>query len=68
MKIGMTTIALTGYGGHLADIAQMTIPVPDTNTLYIQEAHMSIEHILCSWVEQVLFGRRNGEAEPTGTE
>jgi hypothetical protein len=50
------------------DVAQMTIPVPHTNTLYIQEAHLAIEHILCSLVEQYLFGRRSGEAEPTGTE
>jgi phosphoheptose isomerase len=68
VKIGMTTIALTGCGGYLVDVAQMTIPVPHTNTLYIQEAHLAIEHILCSLVEQYLFGRRSGEAEPTGTE
>jgi len=67
-KLGMTTIALTGNGGHLADIAQVTIPVPHTHTLYIQEAHLAIEHILCSLVEQYLFGRRNNGAEPAAGE
>jgi phosphoheptose isomerase len=67
-RIGMTTIALTGRGGHLADVAQVTIPVPHTHTLYIQEAHLAIEHILCGLVEQYLFGRRNDGAEPTAEE
>ena len=63
VKLGMTTIALTGRGGHLAETAQVTIPVPHTHTLYIQEAHLAIEHILCSLVEQYLFGRRDEGAE-----
>lgn len=65
-KIGMTTIALTGRGGHLAEVARVTIPVPHTHTLHIQEAHLAIEHILCSLVEQTLFGPRNKQAEPRG--
>ena len=67
VKMGMTTIALTGSGGSLADIAQITIAVPNTNTLCIQEAHLSIEHILCSLVEHYLFGRGNGQAQVTET-
>jgi D-sedoheptulose 7-phosphate isomerase len=67
-KLGMTTIALTGNGGHLAEVAQVTIRVPHTHTLYIQEAHLAIEHILCSLVEQFLFGCRNGGTEPTAGE
>lgn len=51
----MRTIALTGSGGRLARIAHVAIAVPSTNTQYIQEAHLAIEHILCELVEQSLF-------------
>lgn len=54
-KIGMKAIALTGDSGKLAAIADVTIAVPSNNTQYIQEGHLSIEHILCSLVEQQLF-------------
>ncbi len=61
-KMGLRTIALMGRGGHLAEIAQIAISVPDTNTLHIQEAHLAIEHILCGLIERYLFGRGNGQA------
>lgn len=54
-KIGMKAIALTGDCGKLAAIADVTVAVPSNNTQYIQEGHLSIEHILCSLVEQQLF-------------
>lgn len=55
MKI--RTIALTGTGGRLATIAHLAIAVPSTDTQYIQEAHLAIEHILCAIVERELFCR-----------
>ncbi|MBI4641063.1 MAG: SIS domain-containing protein, partial [Candidatus Tectomicrobia bacterium] len=48
----MHTIALTGSGGRLANVADVAISVPSTNTQYIQEAHLAIEHILCFLVER----------------
>jgi D-sedoheptulose 7-phosphate isomerase len=54
-KTGMKAIALTGDSGKLSAIADVTIAVPSNNTQYIQEGHLSIEHILCSLVEQQLF-------------
>lgn len=51
----MATIALTGSGGRLAALANVTVAVPSTNTQYIQEAHLAIEHIVCELVEQCLF-------------
>lgn len=54
-KIGMKAIALTGESGKLTAIADVTVAVPSNNTQYIQEGHLSIEHILCSLVEQQLF-------------
>jgi len=49
------TLALTGERGKLADIADMVIAVPGSNTQYIQEAHIAIGHILCDLVERTLF-------------
>jgi phosphoheptose isomerase len=54
----MRTIVLTGSGGGLAGMADVVISVPSTNTQYIQEAHLAIEHILCGLVERYLFGER----------
>jgi D-sedoheptulose 7-phosphate isomerase len=54
-KGSMITIALTGNGGHLSAIAEVPITVPSTDTQYIQEAHLAVEHILCELVEFILF-------------
>jgi D-sedoheptulose 7-phosphate isomerase len=51
----MHTIALTGNGGRLAAMADIVIAVPSTDTQYIQEAHLTVEHILCELVEFALF-------------
>jgi len=59
----MRTIALTGSGGCLAGMANVTISVPSTDTQYIQEAHLAIEHILCDLVEQYLFGERDRQED-----
>lgn len=58
--VDMHKIALTGAGGKLASIADVTLAVPSTNTQYIQEAHLAIEHILCSLVEGLLFSQTQG--------
>lgn len=54
-KRNMHTIALTGNGGRLAATADIVIAVPSTDTQYIQEAHLAVEHILCELVELALF-------------
>ena len=54
-KIGAKTIGLTGgTGGQLAKAAAFTIIVPSDNTPRIQEAHITIGHILCEMVEKAL--------------
>jgi D-sedoheptulose 7-phosphate isomerase len=46
-------IALTGgSGGKLAKLANIAIIVPSDDTARIQEAHITIGHILCHLVEQ----------------
>lgn len=51
----MHTLALTGISGKLQEIAEVVISIPSKNTQYIQEAHLSVEHILCELVEHYLF-------------
>ncbi|MFW6019579.1 MAG: D-sedoheptulose-7-phosphate isomerase [Bacteroidales bacterium] len=56
---GMYTVAFTGEtGGKLREIADLLINVPDNDTPRIQEAHGLIGHILCQWVEEMLFGHK----------
>lgn len=53
---GIKTIALTGEtGGKIAEVANITIKIPSTNTQFIQESHIAIGHILCELVEKSLF-------------
>ncbi len=59
----MHTLVLTGSGGRLAGMANVAISVPSANTQYIQEAHLAIEHILCSLVERYLFGERDRQGD-----
>ena len=51
-ELGAFTVAFTGYsGGAAAEIADITLRVPSTDTARIQEAHILCGHILCDWVE-----------------
>jgi phosphoheptose isomerase len=52
---GMKSIALMGDGGVLRDLADVAIEVPSVHTQYIQESHLSIEHLICELVERELF-------------
>ncbi len=52
----MWTIGLTGARGRLKDVVDIPIIVPSDSVQHIQEAHLSIEHILCYLVERDLFG------------
>ncbi|MBI5198521.1 MAG: D-sedoheptulose 7-phosphate isomerase [Nitrospirae bacterium] len=53
------TIGLTGEnGGKLNDLVDICIKVPSSNTPRIQEAHITIGHIICSLVEKSLFGEK----------
>lgn len=54
---GLKTIALTGQGGgKLALMAsEILLNVPSNDTPRIQEAHMTVGHILCELIENQLF-------------
>lgn len=52
-KMGLKTVALTGSdGGELAKLADVSLIVPSSVTARIQEAHITIGHILCELIEE----------------
>ncbi|MDI6783107.1 MAG: SIS domain-containing protein, partial [bacterium] len=54
-KNGMKTIGLTGgTGGKLAMLVDTCLCIPSNNTQRIQEAHITVGHILCELVEEEL--------------
>jgi len=55
-KKDIRTIGLLGCGGGEArKICDISIVIPSDNVQYIQEAHLTVEHIICEWVERQLF-------------
>jgi len=54
-KMGLKTVALTGGdGGELTKLADVSLIVPSSITARIQEAHITIGHIICELVEETL--------------
>lgn len=57
-EIGITSIGLTGItGGKMAELCDICIKVPSSETPRIQESHILIGHIICCIVEDTLFGK-----------
>lgn len=54
-KKKLFSIASTGRGGKLASSSQLVFAVPSDDTARIQEAHITLGHILCDLVERTLF-------------
>lgn len=55
---GLITIGLTGEtGGKMASLSDHLITVPSTDTPRIQEAHITVGHIICEMVEAQIFGK-----------
>lgn len=53
---GVYTIGLTGEsGGKMNELCDICIKVPSSHTPRIQEAHITIGHIICSLVEDNIF-------------
>jgi D-sedoheptulose 7-phosphate isomerase len=56
---GAYVVALTGEtGGKLVPVADLLINVPSRDAQRIQEAHITIGHIVCGLVEQMCAARR----------
>jgi len=55
-QLKIKVIALTGENGAvLAPYADCLIAVPSRDTPRIQEAHITIGHVLCQWIEYSVF-------------
>ncbi len=60
---GITTFGLTGgSGGNMPGLCDYLIVIPSDVTMYIQQAHLALEHIFCLLVEQVYFGHERSTA------
>lgn len=55
----ITTVAFTGAdGGRMRELTKLLVNVPSTDTPRIQEAHITIGHIICELVEEEIFGKK----------
>ncbi len=55
-EMGLKTVALTGERGKpLEKIVDICLAVPSDRTSRIQEAHITIGHIICELIEKELF-------------
>ena len=56
-KIGIKVIGLTGQpGGKMKELCDYCLCVPSSSTPRIQECHLVLEHTICAFVEQEIFG------------
>jgi D-sedoheptulose 7-phosphate isomerase len=56
-RAGLTTVALTGRrGSPIEEVADFCVCIPAEHTAGIQEAHITVGHMLCELVERALFG------------
>ena len=57
-ELGMKTIGLAGEtGGEMKGLSDILLNVPSKDTPRIQEAHITLGHIICELVESRLFPR-----------
>ena len=55
--LGITAVGMTGQGGgKMAELCDILIPVPETETYRVQELHLPVYHAICAQVEEDLFG------------
>ncbi len=71
--LGITTIGLSGGRlgrGKMAPLCDYFLCIPSDVTMYIQQAHLALEHIFCALVERDYFGsdvlKAHGEAAAPG--
>ncbi len=54
-ELGMRTVALTGINtDDLVSVSDVIISVPSASTQRIQEAHITVAHIICELIEDAL--------------
>jgi D-sedoheptulose 7-phosphate isomerase len=59
-EIGAVTICLSGKdGGKVKELCELCLVVPSNDTPRIQEAHITIIHIICGLIEETLFANND---------
>lgn len=62
--MGIVTIGLTGKtGGKMPPLCDYCLRMPSEVTMYIQQAHLALEHIYCLLVEQRYFAAKSDAAK-----
>lgn len=62
----ITTIGLTGgSGGKMPELCDYLVAIPSDVTMYIQQAHLALEHIFCLLTEEFYFARTAAAARTT---
>ena len=55
-EIGIKTVSFLGCGGGMLEkMVDLAITIPGSNTPRIQEAHITIGHIICNLIEKEMF-------------
>jgi D-sedoheptulose 7-phosphate isomerase len=58
-RMGITTVAMTGsQRGPMAEVSDIWLPIPHTETQKIQEGHIVLGHAVCELVESTIFGHQ----------
>lgn len=62
--LGIKVIGLTGAdGGELAEVADISVRVPESETYKIQELHLPVYHCWCMMLEEHFFGDGQGKCD-----
>ncbi len=62
-EMGIVTIGFTGKaGGKMPPLCDYCIQIPSGVTMYVQQAHLALEHIFCMLVERSYFGAQRSAA------
>jgi len=65
-EMGIATIGLTGSsGGNMPPLCDYLIRIPSDVTMYIQQAHLALEHIFCLLTERFYFAQNSDVVDGT---
>lgn len=57
----MKVVSFTGDGGKMAELSDLVLAVPSGNTMRIQEIHLTLGHVLCKLIEELVFPSEAGD-------
>ena len=59
-ELGLITVGISGEtGGKMKEISDFLLAVPSKDTARIQEAHITLGHIICELIETKLFSKKS---------